>query len=244
MTTERLLTLTQALRQNTDPETGELFGADSRLLEPEVRRALERLHRVTEADARNRIHIPDGEIRRAAAAVRALGYSPTYRQLSRLFYGSRTTVDDQLRALPFFKRYRGVYSRKILEDHLKDFYRRFPDELGKAVPRGQRPWEEVTFFREAAFDQLSEEKAAELAAEVGALPQRKADDAIPPFMRYAREGHPRAFEPWERPERALLVEAMCYTNQLERLSAIFRRSPASLRQEGQRLIWESRQRAA
>jgi hypothetical protein len=59
-------------------------------------------------------------------------------------------------------------------------------------------------------------------------------------MARARQRLPRAFEPWSREERALLIEAMCYTNDSERLAPLFGRSAASLRDMGKKLIWNSR----
>ncbi len=247
MTTDSLLHILSALNQNADPITGEAYGYESRLVEPEVHSALARLIRVVEKDARNQIDISDEEIREAIGQVAQLGYTPTCGQLAKLFYGSRTTVDDGLRGLPFFRRYRGTYSKRLLEDHFKYFRRRFPEELGER-PRqrkaGRKVWSEIDYFRTDPFDKLSEEKAYELRQAIHALGFSKDTDRLPAYMQQARCKNPRAYEPWDRIERALLIEAMCYTNSLERLSAVFGRSARSLEEEGQRLIWSNKQRAA
>ena len=75
--------------------------------------------------------------------------------------------------------------------------------------------------------------------EVEALGLRKPTDRLPAYMAKARTHLPRSFEPWTREERALLIEAMCYTNDSDKLASIFGRSAAAVREEGKRLIWDS-----
>jgi hypothetical protein len=62
-------------------------------------------------------------------------------------------------------------------------------------------------------------------------------------MAVARQTYPRSFEPWVREEQALLIEAMCYTNNVEKLAAMFGRSIKSIEATGQKLIWDSQQQA-
>ena len=105
-------------------------------------------------------------------------------------------------------------------------------------------WRTVDFFDAGDFDKLSDSKATELYREVEQLGLRKVTENLPDYMARARTHVPRAFEPWTREEKALLIEAMCYTNDCEKLAGIFGRSKSAIRQEGKRLIWNSQQRVA
>ena len=82
----------------------------------------------------------------------------------------------------------------------------------------------------------------ELKEKVAALGLKRAPHQLPQFMAKARVNYPRAFEPWTKEERALLTEAMCFTNEIEQLVALFGRSERSIINEGKRLIYASRKR--
>lgn len=119
-----------------------------------------------------------------------------------------------------------------------------------ATPAGKRrkpvaeraPYLNLPFFRENNFDNLSDDKAAELAAEVKKLGYTKPTEKLPAFMGRARRNYPRAYEPWSRAEQALLIEAMCYTNDAEKIAKLFGRTAKSVTATGLKLIWDSQQR--
>ncbi|MEL7159935.1 MAG: hypothetical protein AAFN92_04195, partial [Bacteroidota bacterium] len=129
---------------------------------------------------------------------------------------------------------------------LAAYQQRYPEQLRNKTSSPRKtvsePWREVPFFREATFDKLDDDKAAELSRAVTALGLRKTTDRLPEYMARARKHLPRAFEPWTREEQALLIEAMCYTNDADKLAGIFGRSAGSLTKMGQRLIYDSQQR--
>ena len=77
-------------------------------------------------------------------------------------------------------------------------------------------------------------------AQPSTLLRRKAD-RLPEYIARARVNHPRSFEPWTKEEQALLVEAMCFTNNQEKLADIFGRTATSIVLAGQQLIYESEQ---
>ena len=248
MTNDSFLDMLHALRNNTNPLTGEVFPkAQSCLGRPPVRRALNRLIKtVASPPELAAVDIPDQLITETCAALRDLGYAPCVAQLAKIFIGSRSIADHSLKGLLAYNRYRGVYTREVIHTHLMAFHRNFPEVLPEHPPqlarRADAPWKEIDFFRVAAFDKLEAAKEAELRRAVAELGLRKQADRLPEYMATARQQYPRAFEPWVRGEQAILIEAMCYTNDLRRLAVIFGRSARSLENMGQQLIYESKQK--
>jgi hypothetical protein len=247
MTASVLLEILDALRNCVDPRTGESFPkGDSRLGDPRVRRHLNDLIKaVTFTAADPPVNISDEVIRQACAGLRELGYEPSVPQLAKVFIGSRSIADRSLKGLTVYNKYRGVYTRDVIHTHLVDFARRLPailPETPAAKPKPARdPWMDIDFFRTETFDKLDFVKENELIRAVTDLGLARTVDQLPGFKVAARENHPRAFEPWARDEQALLIEAMCYTNDLDRLAKVFGRTARSLEGMGQRLIYESRE---
>ncbi|WP_157974355.1 hypothetical protein [Lewinella sp. IMCC34183] len=169
--------------------------------------------------------------------LRDLGYSPTPQQVARVLIGSRSLVDPRLRGLPAYRKYRGILPRRVILTAVTRVLAETAPDLS-----AEKPWETEDFFRTETFDHLTETKAAELAREVAGLGLKKETARLPAYMQRARQRVPRSFEPWTREERALLIEAMCYTNDAERLSQLFGRTASAVRHEGKRLIWQSRER--
>lgn len=250
MTSDRLIDLLKTIREGTDPGTGEVFSQhDARFNEPDIDEAFNHLLQLLSSDpVAAEVNIPHALLQEACGELRSLGYQPSVIQLVKLLTGSRSIVDPHFKAVTGYKQYRNVYSRKAIQEFLEAFNKSHPLVLPgvpKAKPRtSKQPWQEIDFFRSESFDKLDAEKEAEIRRAVAALGLRKANDRLPPFMAAARINYPRSFEPWTRDEQALLIEAMCYTNQLERLVSVFGRSAKSLEATGQRLIWDSREKRA
>ncbi len=243
MNTTDFLSLLRQLREGVNPLTGEAGTPGSCLDDPDIQEKLDLLERRL-VRRQSESFLDEAEITALGTDLRALGYEPTAEQLANVFIGSRRIVDPRLRGLPAYRRYRGVLTRRVIRERLRD------DEhliVGVAAstpkPRSkkERPWRALDFFTSGAFDKLTEAKATELYREVTALGLRKPTDRLPAYMAKARTHLPRSFEPWTRAERALLIEAMCYTNDSEKLASVFGRSPAAVREEGKRLIWDSQQ---
>lgn len=248
MTINSLLDILDALRNGVDPRTGESFRkSESCLGEPEVRRSLNRFIQTLAVPSDPfAVDISDKLILDTCTSLRELGYAPCVSQLAKIFIGSRSIADHSLKGLVAYNKYRGVFTRDLIHTHLMGFHRRFPEVLPE-LPQGNKrtadqPWKEIDFFRATAFDKLDEAKADELKKAVLALGLRKEGDRLPAYMHTARETYPRSFEPWVRDEQALLIEAMCYSNDLECLAGIFGRSARSLENMGQRLIFESKRK--
>jgi hypothetical protein len=245
MTTQALLNLLHALRANVNPLTGEDAGQESRLLEPDVRGALNRLIRAVNEKRQESVDIPEQVIMDACRDLRELGYAPSVGQLAKVFIGSRSIVDRRLKGIPAYNQFRGVFTRKMIHKFLMAYHRQFPERLPEFPPKNKvtvhQPWKTVTFFEETGFDHLEEAKAVELYRAVQALGLRRKADRLPEHIVRARAKYPRSFEPWTREEQALLVEAMCYTNDREKLADIFGRTPTSIVLAGQQLIYESEQ---
>jgi len=247
MTNQSIIQVLDSLRNGVDPRSGEYFRkADTRIGEPPVRRAFNRLIKELVGKPDVVVDIPEGVISGACEELRALGYEPCVTQLVKVFIGSRSIVDHNLKGLRAYNRYRGVYTRDVLHTHLIAYHRDNPNVLLETPASGRatvhEPWRQIDFFREAQFNKLDEAKDLELRRAVQALGLRKADDRLPAYMATARTNYPRAFEPWVRDEQALLIEAMCYTNDVEKLVLIFGRSASSLEKAGQKLIYDSQQK--
>lgn len=249
MTTDELLNLLQALRKGVNPLTGEVAARGSCLTDTGVQsgigQLISHLH-TTKGNPAAAELISAKEVTQLCGLLRDMDYRPTLAQLAKIFLGSRSIADPRLRGLPEYRRYRGVFTRSAVHDLLRPHEHLIAGGSTKAEqrvrPKQDKPWLEVDFFTTDSFDKLSEDKATELYREVEALGLRKSNDRLPEYMVRARKNVPRAFEPWTREERALLIEAMCYTNDSEKLASVFGRSKSSIQREGQRLIWESQEK--
>lgn len=252
MTPASLFEIVSALRNRTDPRTGQHYSSDTTCLtQPAVRRALNQLARSLviaqgpEVAARE-INIPAAEVESACAALRELGYQPVAGQLARVFTGSRSIADARLRGLAAFGRYQGVYSRRLVTEYLQAFARHRPEVLDleprERPERPKTPYESVDFFRTAPFNHLTPEQEADFRRGVAELGMKKTSEFLPDYMARVRADYPRAYEPWTDAERALLVEAMCYTNELGRLATLFDRTTRSLELAGQKLIYDSQEK--
>ena len=247
MTRNELLRLLKNLHHNRHPLSGDPVGRGSCLALPQVRRELDGMI------ARLAEDLPEApdyeEILDLTVDLRALGYEPDAMQMVKVLTGSRSIADPRLRGLPAYRRYRGVFPQRYLYGLIKNMGMDGEDAratVGEPEPGSSEAydWHSVDFFASGAFDKLSEVKARSLKQEVNDLGLRKTSDHLPAYMVKARQRLPRAFEPWTRQERALLIEAMCFTNDLERLSEVFGRSASSLERQGKQLIWNSRKEAA
>ena len=245
-----LTALVRALQHRTNPLSGEIVADDSCLARPRVQGQLDVLMAELAAMAAPDAGAPVNamEVGHLCEQLRGLGYQPTPEQLEKVFLGSRSIADPRLRGLADYRRYRSVLTRPELRAKLAVHGELIASHRDEAAPppptraKVSKPWRGVDFFTTEVFDKLSEEKATELYREVTALGLRKSNDRLPAYMAKARINLPRAFEPWSREERALLIEAMCYTNAGEKLASIFGRSVKSVTEEGQRLIYGSQQR--
>ena len=219
MTIAALLTLLRALRDETDPLTGEPVRPDSALADHETKRGIARLIQdITDRDT----PVPTitvAEITALRDALCELDYQPTVEQLDKVFRGSRSIADPRLRGLPAYRRYRSVLTRKQVREMLVPHTALITGTEVTAAPKTRaaaaKPWRDIDFFTTDAFDKLTDDKATELYREVQALGLQKPTDRLPAYMARARKNIPRSFEPWTREERALLIEAMCYTNHSE-----------------------------
>lgn len=242
------------------------------LAQPELNAGLTRFKGQVQQHLTNKqASVPDAVLRQTYDELVSLGYKPTAEQLVRVLRASRSIGDRGLRAVSAYGQYRDQFSKGYLRSVANAFATRHPTLFGaeptatdpapsptdfapaaspetvdKAKPRkpaAKRPaYLDLPFFRENNFDKLSEEKATELAAEVKKLGYTKPTEKLPAFMGRARRNYPRAYEPWSRAEQALLIEAMCYTNDAEKIARLFGRTAKSVTGTGLKLIWDSQQR--
>ncbi len=248
MTLTHLSSSIAALARGVDPFTGKTVAdPQSCLHDPQVCREITALHQTLERMLpAAEPSIPPSVILATQAELRDLGFSPTAEQIVKVLRGSRTIVDPRLRTLSAYGQYRYALDPKamtaLVAEVLAPLAAPTAETKAKPTPTPQ-PWKEVDFFRSAPFALLDETKAEELRRAVGALGLRTPTDKLPAFKARARATNPRSFEPWTREEQGLLIEAMCYTNDLPTLAEIFGRTPNAIEGMGQRLIYESQQRS-
>lgn len=212
------------------------------------------------------------EVATLARRLQALGKQLSPTQMARIYRGSRSVIDPELRSMAVFGCYRNLMTEKALVARIKALLSKpgeaptkkleekreegqpaptaLPRDLPQMqedslkAPKEKEEWEEETFFQEAAYDMLSDEQLAAWRQQIAAMELRRQTDRLPAYLRPGRGNYPRAFEPWQAEERALLMEVMCYTNRLDRLVEVFGRSLAALEREGKKLIYKSRQKRA
>lgn len=250
MIVETTLNYLTALEANRHPETGVALPAASPFAkDTAVRTSLSQLRLALAAHVvgKDRAVLSDEDLRSICQQILAAGFdrlTPT--QIVHVCRGSKRVVDPELHALPFFGRYRHEFSRTELAERVKTFAKANPSALIKAKPNVAEAdaWKQEPFFDQASFDQLDEEKFQALSAEVAALGLRRSGEKLPAFIAKIRSRYARSFEPWTKAERALLLEAMCYTNRADRLAELLGRSADAVVREGKQLIYNSRKQHA
>ncbi|PHI19615.1 hypothetical protein CEQ90_12125 [Lewinellaceae bacterium SD302] len=242
-----------ALYQNVDPYTNSPLPPDSVFATDRVRHALNNLRSVLREsnngkEAGKEITLSDRELDILCTDLRTAGFSITATQLTHILLGSRRVVDPLLRSISVFGKYRGVCSkiqlRRYCENYLQGHFIQGDDAKAGNPNRKPRPWKDEPFFKKDPFDQLDEQEYDRLGREIAELGLKRSGTKLPAFIARIRERLPRSYEPWSREERALLMEAMCYTNNGEKLGRLFGRGAKSVTEEGKRLIHLSRQRHA
>lgn len=253
MTTQDLLSIVDSLRSGIDPLTGQRVDANSCLFSSAVKSSLTRVRNIAlEQAAKPNATLDSATVQELIGELTQLGFSVAPEQLAKIFLGSRSVTSLEIRALPAYGKYRSTYSRRALLNIIKEMNKAEKWELQSSQAnvklavqnRPEQPWENEPFFTEAAFDHLSPELADDFANQIDALGLSKTTEQLPEYMSKARTTLPRAYEPWTKAEKALLVEAMCYTNQAEKIAELFGRSTNSIRSMGKQLIYTSRQQRA
>lgn len=102
------------------------------------------------------------------------------------------------------------------------------DELKKQEPvkkkQGQsKPWEDLDFFKQETFNDMSQEDIHQLKSKISYLGLSKTED-LPEYLIKARKKHKRSHEPWTDEEHHLFKSAIKRTNDLKLLSECFGRS--------------------
>lgn len=245
-----------ALYHNIDPETGEQLPIDSVFKQGQVRQSLDKFRTTLlfASKSQSKVDISDVVLSELSQELESKGYEVTPMQLLHICRGSRRVVSPDLKSLVVFGRYRNLYSKAALEQRIAVFWQQNMLNLdqdaevivkAKQKRRSEQPeWKQEPFFEEVAFDQLETAKSLSLQKEVWELGLQKEVEKLPAYQLRARQKFPRAYEPWTKAEKSLLLESMCYTNQLNKLAVIFGRGEGAVKQMGQRLIWESRQQSA
>lgn len=250
---QRTLNFIDALYQNVDPVTGETLPPDSVFATDRVRYALTNLRSLLREnsggkEAAQKISLTDEVLKTLCADLRADGFSLSADQLTHILRGSRRVIDPLLRSLPVFGKYRGEYTKPQLKKYCENYLQRHAgtgDSVKISKPsRKPKPWKDEPFFKANPFDQLGEEEYARLSSDIENLGLKRSGDNVPEFITNIRKRLPRSYEPWTTEERALLLEAMCYTNDGEKLGRLFGRGTKSVTEEGKRLIYLSKQEHA
>ncbi len=281
MFTKELHEIISRLRLGIHPVTQAPLEAEAVVFQPAVQahlsdleQLLAKLLRAEEASLASEATGPtEAEVHTLVRRLQALGKKVSPTQLSRIYRGSRSVIDPELRSMASFGRYRAIWTEKALACRIKAMLakgtavavgKQVADKLAGSVaaPSSVLPsspisevhsldtsmekaaWEEETFFQEAAYDMLSDEQLASWQKQIASMALRRETEQLPAYLRAARSNYPRSFEPWQAEERALLMEVMCYTNRLDRLVEVFGRSLAALEREGKKLIYKSRQKRA
>ena len=255
MHSRALLHVLDRLDAGFDPTTQRPFDQETSCLsQPAVTAALTRLRGALQHISDHEgAELPDSVLRETTEELISLGYRPTVEQIGKVLRASRSIADPTLKAVSGYGRYRNRLSKRFLLSTVKAFTERHPELFARPSRAGQpatvkkarvkkdgADHQQNPFFRENHFDKLSDEKAAELKLEIQKLGLARPTDKLPEFKKRARVNYPRAYEPWSRPEQALLIEAMCYTNDAEKIAGLFGRTAKSITETGLKLIHQSR----
>lgn len=242
MQAKELITLMDALSNLLDPVTGKSFPANSCLKAPSIKQAINEVKIAAQQIERP---ISDVAVLATCQKLRELSFTPTAPQLVKVYLGSKTVVAPDLRGLPEYGSLKGLISKRAALSWLKAFAARHPNQIRANNPTFKRiqhqPWQTVPYFKETPFNQLSPDLINNFRQNIAALGLQKATQQLPSSMARTRQQLPRAFEPWTKEEKAILVEVMCYTNQIALIAPIFGRSTRAILSEGKKLIYLSAQ---
>ena len=240
MDTRATIEILEALASGYSPITGEMLNADSVLVERDVIRALPiaviELENIS-TDPIN-VEICEYEINEVIQLFNehTLNFTPS--RLSGFFLGTRKFKNDKLVKHALYGKYKNVYMKGELSDFMTSYLSSHNKNVKK---RDNKPWSDITFFRDVTFNRLSEKGIIQLKnkiKEMGMIKTENLEDAVI----YARKKHPRSHEPWAKREEELLNKAMAYTNDLSLLSTCFGRSKGAIESHGQKMIYEHEQK--
>lgn len=247
---QQTLTYLDALYRNENPLTGEQLAPDSVFAKDRIRYAISDLRVLireedsTAAKVLQTRQLNDEELVDLCTSLHDYGFSTSATQLTHILRGSRRVIDPRLRALPIFGKYRGEYAKAQIMRFCQEFAHRHPtlvDQTSSSQPiKTPKPWKNEPFFKKDYFDKLEEADFNRLSKDIVDLGLKRTGPSLPDFIAKIRDRLPRSFEPWTKAERALLLEAMCYTNDGEKLGRLFGRGAKAVTEEGKRLIYLSK----
>ncbi|MEL6140608.1 MAG: hypothetical protein AAFU67_03225, partial [Bacteroidota bacterium] len=161
MKAQELLRIIDALQHEIHPFTGELYTDPSCVLKEKlVKQAFTSIRQtIMHTTKIERTQLDTEAVLKLCKKLRSLGYEPTAPQLVKIYLGSRTVIDADLRSLPAYGSYKGFYTRKGLLALVQSVARRHPEELQEnnqlSIKSRQQPWQKEPFFEEKSFNNLS-----------------------------------------------------------------------------------------
>ncbi len=272
MTLEEALKILDNLAAGYHPETGELLPNDSVCNSRSVIRVLQMSIDIIKANNNSRQpsfkktastvyqkneisetvainideYLTDEKLFEYLQTFKEVGFNPTVARIGKCLIGTQAkSIYNYVKDFSFYGILENATTYSNLKPKIAVFFEKYDERINEEYLNVDKPWEEIDFFEQASFNQLTAFTIAQLAETIGDLPlKRNVSNMSSEAMVVARNIFPRAYEPWEQQENSMLLRTLRYTNDLELLSPVFKRGPGAIRSQGQRLLYQIAQSAA
>jgi hypothetical protein len=243
MNLNQTITVLEALASGCSPTTGAVVTYESVLNERDVIRALQvAIEQLKNEPAKDPpgIDIDTEEIQSAIALFAAQKKMANAAYLSDFFSADRSFKNESINQHELYGKYKGRYTKGSLLDFLSNWLQEqehAKDGKSSHKATAAKPWEEIVFFQQAAFNHYSQKAIDQLKHKVSELPLSKGEN-LAAYIQKARLHYPRSHEPWKAAEDELLWAALQQTNDLKLLSECFQRGANAIEERGKRLLYE------
>ena len=178
-------------------------------------------------------------------AFKEIGFNPTVARIGKSLVGTKAkSIYKHVKGFSFYGVLENATTYPNIKPIIAKFFEKYEEQINEEYLTIDKPWEEIDFFEQVDFNQLTEHTIAQLTDTIAELSlKRNVSNMSSEAMVIARKIFPRAYEPWEQQENSLLLKTLRYTNNLELLSEIFKRGPGAIRSQGQKLLYQIAQSA-
>ena len=190
-------------------------------------------------------YLTDEKLFEYLQTFKEVGFNPTVARIGKCLIGTQAkSIYSHVKDFEFYGILEDATTYSTIKPIISTFFDRHEAKINEEYLNIDKPWEEIDYFEQADFNQLTEFTIAQLTETIGDLPlKRNVSNMSSEAMVVARNIFPRAYEPWEQQENSMLLRTLRYTNDLELLSTIFKRGHGAVRSQGQRLLYQIAQSA-
>lgn len=190
-------------------------------------------------------YLTDEKLFEYLQAFKNIGFNPTVARIGKSLIGTQAkSIYKHVKDFSFYGVLENATTYSNIKPIIATFFEKHDEIIQEEYLNVDKPWEDIDFFEQADFNQLTQFTIIQLTETIVDFPlKRNVSNMSSEAMIIARNIFSRAYEPWEQQENSLLLKTLRYTNDLELLSKIFKRGHGAIRSQGQKLLYQIAQSA-